>query len=88
MLAELVDIDDTAQRNRRGAIQKREFCTGLGEVLPDELEHEQLVKVGIEERARDGIEFPIMVVRAPGEVNDHDFYCKAARSPASDWLSR
>jgi hypothetical protein len=40
-------------------------------VLPDELEHEQLVKVGVEQGARNGIQLPVMVVRAPGEFDDH-----------------
>ena len=43
----------------------------LGKVLPDELKHEEFVEIGIEQGARDGIQFPVMVVRAPGQVDDH-----------------
>lgn len=41
-------------------------------MLPDELEHEQLVKICIEQRTRNRIELPIMVVRPPGDINDHN----------------
>ena len=41
------------------------------EVLPNELQHEQLVEVGIEQRTHDGIELPVVVVRALGKVHIH-----------------
>ena len=44
---------------------------GGGKVLPDELQHQQLVKIGIQQGARNGIQLPVMVVRAPGQVNNH-----------------
>ena len=59
------------ERNGRGAIDEGECGAGFGEMLPDELEHEELVEVGIEQRARDRIEFPVVVVRAASEVDDH-----------------
>ena len=40
-------------------------------MLPDELQHEQLVEIRIEQRPRDGIELPVVVVRAPGQIDDH-----------------
>jgi hypothetical protein len=46
---------------------------GVREVFPDELEHEELVEVGVEERAHDGIELPVVVVRAFGEVDVHAY---------------
>jgi hypothetical protein len=41
-------------------------------MLPDELEHQELVKVRIQQGARNGIQLPVVIVRAPGEINDHD----------------
>ena len=41
------------------------------EVLPDKLQHEQLVEVSVEQRAGNGIQLPVMIVRASGEVDNH-----------------
>ena len=66
---------------------------GCGEVLPDELEHEELVEIGVEQGARDGIHLPVMVMRAPGEIDNHDEFTlnemrrrREARSSA--WILR
>jgi hypothetical protein len=40
-------------------------------VLPDELQHEELVKVGVKQGSDDGIEFPVVVMSALCEVNNH-----------------
>jgi hypothetical protein len=40
-------------------------------MLPDELKHQELVKIGIEQRPGNRVEFPVVVVRPFGEVNDH-----------------
>jgi hypothetical protein len=40
-------------------------------MLPDELEHKEFVEVGIEQGPRDGVQFPVVVVRPLGEVDDH-----------------
>jgi len=42
------------------------------EALPDELEHQEFVKVSVEEGPRDRVQFPIMIVSAPSEINDHN----------------
>jgi hypothetical protein len=42
------------------------------EVLPDELQHQQLVKIGVEQGAGDRVQLPVMIVRAPREINDHN----------------
>ena len=76
LLAKFTDIDDVAQRNVVGAIHQRECGARFLEMLPDELEHQQLVEVGVEQRSRDGIELPVMVVRAACQVDDHcEGYC-------------
>jgi hypothetical protein len=43
----------------------------LWKVLPDELQHEQLVKVRIQQRPHNRIQLPVMVVRALGKVHIH-----------------
>src|SRR4051812_13085473 len=40
-------------------------------MLPDKLQHQQLVEVRVQQRADDRVEFPIMVMGAFGEVDDH-----------------
>ena len=71
LLAQGSGGDAVGQANVRGAVVYLAGYMGLREVLPDELEHEELVKVGVEERAHDGIELPIVVMRAFGEVDVH-----------------
>ena len=71
LLAQLCEADDFAQAHRRGAIDERECGAGAGEMLPDELEHEELVEIGVEQGARDGIHLPVVIVRAAGEVDNH-----------------
>ena len=44
----------------------------FGKMFPDELEHEELVEIGVEQGTRDGIHLPVVVVRAPGEIDNHD----------------
>jgi hypothetical protein len=43
----------------------------MPKVLPDELEHQEFVEIGIEQGAGNGIKLPIVVMRAPGQVDNH-----------------
>jgi hypothetical protein len=40
-------------------------------MLPDKLEHQQFVEIGIEQGPGNRVEFPVVVVRPLGEVHDH-----------------
>jgi hypothetical protein len=40
-------------------------------VLPDELQHQELVKIGIEQRPRNRVECPVVVVSPLGKIDDH-----------------
>ena len=71
MLSQFLDGYDVSKSHGSGAIDEAEGSMGVGEMLPDELEHEELVEVGVEQRPSDGIELPIVVVRAPGEIDNH-----------------
>jgi hypothetical protein len=52
-------------------VDDREGRPRVRKMLPDKLQHQELVEIGIKQRPRNGIEFPVMVVRAPGQVDDH-----------------
>ena len=85
LLAKFVDGDDVAEADGGAAIEESEGGLGGGEVFPDELEHEEFIEVGVEERARDGIEFPVVVVRAAGDVDYHSEFTLSQRG-AGWWL--
>lgn len=57
----------------------------MGKVLPDELEHQQLVEIGIEQRSRDRIEPPVVVVRSPGKIDNHDAFTLSDDAAAPPW---
>ena len=65
------NIDDVAQGYSVERLIEREMWRGSGEMLPDELKHQELVEIGVEQGTRDGIEFPVVVMRAPSQVDDH-----------------
>ncbi len=69
-------IDLIGEADARGAVDDLAGDMDGGKVLPDELEHEQLVEVGVEQRADDGVELPVVVVRALGEVDIHADHCR------------
>lgn len=72
LLAKLAGIDEIGETDLGGAIDEGKRGAGRREVLPDELEHEQLVEVGIQQGAGDRVELPVVIVRAAREVNDHN----------------
>jgi len=71
LVAKFFDLDYIGEANFAGAICEGEGGGGSRELLPDELQHEQLVEIVVQQRARDGIEFPVVVVGAAGQVDDH-----------------
>ena len=68
---ELLDVNDIRNPNGRMSIHERPLHARIRKMLPDELQHQQFVKIRVQQRANDRIEFPIVVMRALGEVNDH-----------------
>jgi hypothetical protein len=67
-----VETDDIAKAYRRGAIQQCKRRVGRGKVLPNKLQHKQFVKISVEKGAGNGVQFPVVIVRASGEINNHD----------------
>ncbi len=53
------------------AIAHGQRDSGLGVVLPDELQHQELVEVGVEQRPGDRVEFPVVVMGAACKVHNH-----------------
>src|SRR4051812_19407973 len=52
---ELLNIDDVADAHTRMTINERKLHTRLGKVLPDELQHQQLVEIRVEQRSNDRV---------------------------------
>src|ERR1700739_1100587 len=71
LFAQFAYVDDVAERNLVRPVDQRECGACVRKMLPDELEHKELVEIGVEQRTGDGIEFPVMVMRAPGQGDDH-----------------
>jgi len=72
ILAKLLGVDHIGEAQAGGSVNQREGSGGFGELLPDELEHEELVEIGVEQGSRNRIQLPIVVVGTPSEVDDHD----------------
>src|ERR1700675_3689712 len=47
-------------------------------MLPDKLQHQQLVEISVEQRARDRVQFPVVIVRPLCEVHDHELLSSSA----------
>jgi hypothetical protein len=41
-------------------------------MLPDELQHQQLIKIRVEQGSRNRVQLPVMVMRAPRQVDNHN----------------
>src|ERR1700722_2615714 len=71
LVYELLTRKHVSQANRRGAVEQGKRYVRFRIVLPDELEHQQFIKISVEQGPCYGIEFPVVVVRPLGEVHDH-----------------
>ena len=71
--AQFAFIDDVGQAHMVGAVDQLEGGLDIGMLLPDHLQHQQLVEIGVEQAAHDRVEPPIMVVGAGGDIGeDHE----------------
>src|ERR1700676_492209 len=68
---ELFDVDDVGHPYRGVPIEQRKLDMRLGEMLPDKLQHQQFVKVRVEQRPDYRIKFPVVVMRAFCKVDNH-----------------
>src|ERR1700739_4798917 len=71
LLREITGGDHVGETGGGCAIEELERDPGFRMVLPDELEHQQLVEVGVEQGADNGIQLPVVVMPALSEIDDH-----------------
>jgi hypothetical protein len=71
LLGEIVDCKEVSERHLRGAIEKREGHLGFRKMLPNKLQHQQLIEIGIKQGPSNRVQFPVVVVRPLSEVDDH-----------------
>ena len=76
LLQHLVALDHVGQPQRRGAVADAERYLRGGKVLPDKLQHQQLIEVSVQQGADHRIQIPIVVMRPLGKINDHGFPCR------------
>jgi hypothetical protein len=53
-------------------------------MLPDELQHQELVKIGVEQGPRNRVQFPVVIVRTTSEVHDHSQISSPSRLTKSN----
>ena len=68
LLLQLADVDQLREFDRSGAVEDAEGDLGIAVAAKDRLRHQQLVEVGVEHRAHDGIDLPVVIVDAGGDV--------------------
>src|SRR5580704_2264984 len=68
---EFFDMEDVCHPHRGMAVDQRELDARLGEMLPDKLQHQQLVEVRIEQGPDHRVKLPVVVVRAFCKIDDH-----------------
>ena len=68
LLFELADVDELRKLDRRCAVEDAEGDLGVAVPAENRLAHQQLVEVGVQHRAHDGIDLPVVVVDAGGDV--------------------
>jgi len=72
LFSKFVDVDQLAKWDFGGAIEEGKGSGGFRKLFPDELEHQKFVKVGIEQGPRNRVQFPIVVVCAARQVDNHN----------------
>ena len=74
-MIELVDefalVDDVGQAHLGRAVDELESDPAIAVQLPDHLQHQQLVKVRIEQGAHDRIDAEGVIVDTCGDIRDH-----------------
>src|SRR5215470_4039251 len=68
LLLELTRVDEAGELDGSGAIENAEGDLDMAVAAEDRLRHQQLVEIGVEHRAHDGIDLPVMIVDAGGDV--------------------
>jgi hypothetical protein len=72
LFPQLIDVYNLAQPHRGRTVEQRERHVGLWKLLPDELKHQQLVEIRVQQGAGYRVQFPVVIVRASGKVDNHN----------------
>jgi hypothetical protein len=71
LLDYLLGCEHVRQTHRRSAIEQRERHSDFRVTFPDELQHQQLVEIRIEQGSDKRVQFPVVVVCTRREIDDH-----------------
>ena len=69
LLAQLALIHQIGKADFRAAVDQAEFHRGVAAVAKDGLAHQQLVKVGVDQRPHNGVNFPAVVPHPCRKIN-------------------
>src|ERR1022692_4168971 len=73
------------------AVENGERHARLRVMLPDKLQHQQFVEVGIEQRTRNRVECPVVIVRPLREVHDHELVSSSGggtKTNQANWIRK
>src|SRR5262249_58847322 len=68
LLLKLTGVDEPGKLDGSGAIDNAEGDLDMAVAAEDRLRHQQLVEIGVEHRAHDRVDLPVMIVDAGGNV--------------------
>ncbi|MNF02816.1 hypothetical protein D3C80_2020220 [compost metagenome] len=68
LLAQFLLVDLVGEPHRLRAVDQREGRIDIRIELPDHLQHQELVEIRVQQAAYDRVEFPGMIVDAPGDI--------------------
>ncbi len=80
-------IDIICQSHGPAAIDQRESDRQLRIEVPDHLQHQQLVEIGIEQAADDWIEPPVVIIGPCGDIGDRHQPSTEVSGRSSPWAS-
>ena len=69
LVSQLPLINDSCQTNALGTVDHAERRAHIAMARMDGLQHQQLIKIRVEQRAHDGVEFPRMVIDPFGDID-------------------
>ena len=88
LLRYLFSLNHLGQAHRRRSIRHRKRYLRGGEMLPDELKHQQFVEIRIQQGSHHRVEVPVVVVGPLCEVHDHRWISLTIIPPSGSSGSR
>ena len=84
--AQLALVDDLGKANVLAAIDDRKGDALIRIKLADHLQHQKLVKIGIEQAAHDRVEPPAMIIGSGCDIGNCHGGTLPRRGPPSQWV--